>query len=161
MYLLAEMWMARFRRATSGVQQIVLGVLCIAFGLLYYFTREENYSWTLQDILCPMLCIYIIRTFTVPNLKVAFILLTLLICYDIFWVYISPYMVELFSSDSGSESTAMSGLRMLQSAADATALASGQKSTDPNDSVMVCREMWPRIYTRRYTMFDNSNAYPV
>merc|ERR1711865_932931 len=72
-----------------------------------------------------MLCIYIIRTFTVPNLKVSCILLSALICYDIFWVYLSPYLIELLSPNSGGESTETSGLRMLH------------ESTDPNDSVMV------------------------
>jgi uncharacterized membrane protein HdeD (DUF308 family) len=89
MYLLVENWVATCRGCASNrILQIVLGALCVAFGLLYYFTREDNYSWALQDILCPMLCIYIIRTFTVPNLKVSCILLSALICYDIFWVYI-------------------------------------------------------------------------
>jgi hypothetical protein len=61
------------------------------------------------------LCVYVIRTFELPNAKVATILLCMLFCYDIFWVYVSPYIVAYFASCPNADNQA----------------------TDPNNSVMV------------------------
>ena len=46
----------------------------------------------LQDYLCLNLCVYVIKTFELPNAKVATILLCALFFYDVFWVYLSPYL---------------------------------------------------------------------
>jgi hypothetical protein len=66
-----------------------------------------------QDFLCLNLCVYIIKTFELPNMKVATILLCGLFCYDIFWVYLSPHILAWWNEDDSAD------------------------ATDPNHSVMV------------------------
>lgn len=50
-----------------------------------------SYAWVLQDILGITFCISLIRNIRLPNLKVCTILLVLLLIYDIFFVFITPF----------------------------------------------------------------------
>ena len=100
------------------VSELIIYVVCAMIGLGFFINRHEPWSWVLQDFLCLNLCIYVIRTFELPNAKVAAILLGALFVYDIFWVYISPYIVALVNSwDDCSTAEDL--------------------ATDPNNSVMV------------------------
>lgn len=87
----------------------------LAVGLTFYIYRHQPWSWALQDYLCLNLCVYVIKTFELPNAKVATILLCALFAYDVFWVYLSPYAVAFF----------------------ATCKTAANQATDPNNSVMV------------------------
>jgi signal peptide peptidase-like protein 2B len=100
------------------VSELLIYAICACVGISFFVNRHEPWSWVLQDFLCLHLCIYVIRTFELPNAKVAAILLCALFVYDIFWVYISPYAVALFKS--WSECSTPEDL-----------------ATDPNNSVMV------------------------
>jgi hypothetical protein len=68
--------------------------LSIAWG----FTRSEDYSWVLQDILGISILITMIRVVTIPNLKIATGLLCVLLLYDVFFVFITPYITADGSS---------------------------------------------------------------
>ena len=52
---------------------------------------SSSYAWVLQDILGISFCISLIRSIRLPNLKVCTILLVLLLLYDIFFVFITPF----------------------------------------------------------------------
>lgn len=100
------------------VSKLIISVVCALIGISFFINRHEPWSWVLQDFLCLNLCIYVIRTFELPNAKVAAILLCALFVYDIFWVYISPFLVALVKSWDDCSTAA-------------------DLATDPNNSVMV------------------------
>ena len=100
------------------VSELLICIACATIGITFFINRHEPWSWILQDTLCLHLCVYVIRTFELPNAKVAAILLCALFLYDIFWVYVSPFLVALVQS-----------WQECSTAADL--------STDPNNSVMV------------------------
>jgi signal peptide peptidase-like 2B len=64
----------------------------IAIGLFWALERNAENAWILQDILAICLLLVIQRTLRLPNIKVATILLSMAFVYDIFWVFISPYV---------------------------------------------------------------------
>lgn len=69
----------------------VLGVLGSAVTvILWYFYR--NQCWYLQDILGIVLCCSFLRNIQVPNLRVATVLLLLAFVYDIFFVFVTPFI---------------------------------------------------------------------
>ena len=100
------------------LSELLICIACATIGITFFVNRHEPWSWILQDTLCLHLCVYVIRTFELPNAKVAAILLCGLFLYDIFWVYVSPFLVALWQS-----------WQECSTAADL--------STDPNNSVMV------------------------
>lgn len=61
--------------------------------VVYWFVnRKENYSWMFQDLFGAALCIRMQTSMMLPNLKVASALLSLFFLYDVFFVFISPYI---------------------------------------------------------------------
>eukprot|EP00656_Telonema_subtile_P057277 TRINITY_DN938_c0_g1_i1.p1 TRINITY_DN938_c0_g1~~TRINITY_DN938_c0_g1_i1.p1 ORF type:complete len:322 (+),score=87.47 TRINITY_DN938_c0_g1_i1:152-1117(+) len=49
-------------------------------------------AWVLNDILAFSICILIIASIRITNLKVASVLLLAVLGYDVFWVYLSPML---------------------------------------------------------------------
>nr|CCA13955.1 signal peptide peptidaselike putative [Albugo laibachii Nc14] len=75
---------------TVGLLEVlgVLGSATITF--LWYLYR--NQCWYLQNILGIVLCCSFLKNIEIPNLRVATILLSLAFVYDIFFVFISPFI---------------------------------------------------------------------
>lgn len=48
--------------------------------------------WLVMDALACCMAVTVIATLRVPSLKVAFLVLTGLLVYDFFWVFVSPYL---------------------------------------------------------------------
>lgn len=71
---------------------VILFFPCSALSLWWYFARNQSYSWILQDMMGISLLFLIQKTVRLPNIKVSSILLVLAFIYDIFWVFISPYI---------------------------------------------------------------------
>lgn len=67
----------------------------LLLSTIWVFARNLHWGWILQDILSVALLLLIQQEVRLPNIKVASILLSLAFAYDIFWVFISPF---LFSS---------------------------------------------------------------
>ncbi|POM66380.1 Signal peptide peptidase-like protein [Phytophthora palmivora] len=76
--------------------------------------RLPSYSWIFQDIFGICFCLVFLRTARLPNLKVATVLLVLVFMYDIFMVFISPYIfnesVMIKVATGGAQSTATGGV---------------------------------------------------
>jgi len=72
-------------------QLVILGV-AISLSLSWFFLRKQRYSWILQDILGVFFSINMLRTIRLPSFKICTILLTLLFVYDIFFVFLTPYL---------------------------------------------------------------------
>uniref|UniRef100_A0A2K6BYV3 Signal peptide peptidase-like 2A n=1 Tax=Macaca nemestrina TaxID=9545 RepID=A0A2K6BYV3_MACNE len=65
-------------------------VACV--GLLISF--DFRWAWILQDILGIAFCLNLIKTLKLPNFKSCVILLGLLLLYDVFFVFITPFITK-------------------------------------------------------------------
>ncbi|KAM5177856.1 signal peptide peptidase-like 2A isoform 1-T1 [Callospermophilus lateralis] len=77
------------------VRLIFLSVLCIAVAVVWaVFRNEDRWAWILQDILGIAFCLNLIKTLKLPNFKSCVILLGLLLFYDVFFVFITPFITK-------------------------------------------------------------------
>ncbi|XP_061450961.1 signal peptide peptidase-like 2A isoform X2 [Rhineura floridana] len=77
------------------VRLLFLGVMCIATSVVWAVFRNENrWAWILQDLLGIAFCVNFIKTLKLPNFKSCVILLGLLLVYDVFFVFITPYLTK-------------------------------------------------------------------
>lgn len=97
-----------------SVLSLVVLLLCVVFAIFWAATRKASYSWVGQDILGIGLMITVLQLAQLPNIKVATVLLCCAFLYDIFWVFLSPYifhnsvMIAVAQGDnSGGESIPM------------------------------------------------------
>lgn len=66
--------------------------LSICIGVIWFIHRHDPYMWILQDLFGVCLVFVFLDTTHLPNLRVASILLSVAFCYDVFFVYLSPYI---------------------------------------------------------------------
>ena len=78
--------------------QFLLLLCSIATSVTWFVFRKTDWSWGLQAFLGIIFCIYILKMFRLPNLKICTILFCFFIIYDIFFVFITP----LFTPDGKS-----------------------------------------------------------
>ncbi|KAB0378465.1 hypothetical protein FD755_010043 [Muntiacus reevesi] len=72
-----------------------LSGLCIAVAVVWaVFRNEDSWAWILQDILGIAFCLNLIKTLKLPNFKSCVILLGLLLLYDVFFVFITPFITK-------------------------------------------------------------------
>ncbi|ETW10230.1 hypothetical protein H310_00585 [Aphanomyces invadans] len=74
------------------VADVVSFVLSAGLVVFWVLTRHAAYSFVLQDVFGVCVCILFLQTIRLPNIKVATILLVLVFVYDIFFVFLSPYI---------------------------------------------------------------------
>ncbi|XP_054858427.1 signal peptide peptidase-like 2A isoform X2 [Eublepharis macularius] len=80
---------------TFEVRLIFLAGFCIAASSVWVaFRNEDSWAWILQDILGIAFCLNFIKTLKMPNFKSCVILLGLLLVYDVFFVFITPYITK-------------------------------------------------------------------
>uniref|UniRef100_A0A8C3M098 Signal peptide peptidase-like 2A n=1 Tax=Chrysolophus pictus TaxID=9089 RepID=A0A8C3M098_CHRPC len=78
------------------VRLIFLAAFCIAAAAVWaVFRNEDRWAWMLQDILGIAFCLNFIKTLKMPNFKSCVILLGLLLLYDVFFVFITPFITKL------------------------------------------------------------------
>ncbi|THG02731.1 hypothetical protein TEA_005422 [Camellia sinensis var. sinensis] len=75
-----------------SVLSLAVVVFCFVFAFLWAINRKASYSWVGQDILGICLMIRVLQIARLPNIKVATVLLCCAFLYDIFWVFLSPYI---------------------------------------------------------------------
>ncbi|NXJ87750.1 SPP2A protein, partial [Corythaixoides concolor] len=77
------------------VRLIFVAVFCIAAAVVWaVFRNEDRWAWILQDILGVAFCLNFIKTLKMPNFKSCVILLGLLLLYDVFFVFITPFITK-------------------------------------------------------------------
>lgn len=103
-------WEGVFEPAAWSLSDLVALPVAIGASVFWFLTRHEGYSWVLQDVFGMCLCLLFLRTLRLPSVKIASVLLVLVFCYDIFMVFISPYIfktsVMIKVATSGSSSSA-------------------------------------------------------
>ncbi|KAM9635851.1 signal peptide peptidase-like 2A isoform 1-T1 [Trichechus inunguis] len=83
------------RGKSVEVRLIFLSGLCIAIAVVWaVFRNEDRWAWILQDILGIAFCLNLIKTLKLPNFKSCVILLGLLLLYDVFFVFITPFITK-------------------------------------------------------------------
>ncbi|XP_069622168.1 signal peptide peptidase-like 2A isoform X2 [Ranitomeya imitator] len=96
---------------SAEVRLVFLAVFCAAVSVTWaVFRNEDRWIWILQDILGIAFCLNFIKTLRMPNFKACVILLGLLLLYDVFFVFITPFitkngqsiMIEVAAGPSGS-----------------------------------------------------------
>ncbi|XP_031120745.1 signal peptide peptidase-like 5 isoform X1 [Ipomoea triloba] len=76
----------------TTIFSFVVCLLCLAFAIFWAANRKASYSWIGQDILGIGLMITVLQMAQLPNIKVATVLLCSAFMYDIFWVFLSPFI---------------------------------------------------------------------
>ncbi|KAH9378203.1 hypothetical protein HPB48_022657 [Haemaphysalis longicornis] len=75
------------------IRHVALGVFAIGVALTWYFFRNNDvFGWALQDILAIAFCINMLKSIHLPNLRMICLLLSLLLVYDVFFVFITPFL---------------------------------------------------------------------
>ncbi|KAM6181489.1 signal peptide peptidase-like 2A [Erethizon dorsatum] len=83
------------RGKSIEVRLIFLSALCIAVAVVWaVFRNEDRWAWILQDILGIAFCLNLIKTLKLPNFKSCVILLGLLLLYDVFFVFVTPFITK-------------------------------------------------------------------
>lgn len=74
------------------IRQLALIVFAISVSVTWVVLRHHPQSWILQDILGVAFSINMLKTLRLPNLMICTVLLVLLFFYDIFFVFITPFL---------------------------------------------------------------------
>ncbi|XP_061734250.1 signal peptide peptidase-like 2A isoform X3 [Nerophis ophidion] len=83
------------RNTNLSVRGILLAAVCISISVVWVVYRnEDRWIWILHDLLSIVFCLHFIKNFPLPNFKICVILLSLLLIYDIFFVFITPLFTK-------------------------------------------------------------------
>ncbi len=79
-------------------------ILSLTLIIIWYIYRQANWAWVLQDILGAAVCITVISVYRLGNMRVITLILLGFFFYDIFFVFITPY-IPFFQPSNPSTST--------------------------------------------------------
>lgn len=79
-------------RVAVRVADIIAFIPSAAMGVAWLVLKDAPQGWFLQDIMGFGFLCWIQRSLRLPNLKVATLLLSFMFVFDIFWVFLSPYV---------------------------------------------------------------------
>ncbi|XP_033839236.1 signal peptide peptidase-like 2A isoform X3 [Periophthalmus magnuspinnatus] len=83
------------RNWNFSVRSIILASVCIVIAVIWgVYRNEDRWIWILQDILGIAFCLNFIKTISLSNFKICVILLSLLLLYDVFFVFITPFFTK-------------------------------------------------------------------
>lgn len=84
-----------FRNKTVSVRSILLAAVCISVAVVWgVYRNEDRWIWILQNLLGFAFCLNFMKTITLSNFKICVILLSLLLLYDVFFVFITPFFTK-------------------------------------------------------------------
>merc|ERR1719356_507385 len=73
---------------------VASAVPALILPLCWLFLRNTPYGWPFQNIIGAGVLCWLQRTLRFPDMKIATLLLVLMFFYDIFWVFLSPYIFQ-------------------------------------------------------------------
>uniref|UniRef100_A0ABI7YG02 PA domain-containing protein n=1 Tax=Felis catus TaxID=9685 RepID=A0ABI7YG02_FELCA len=77
------------------VSMLLLALLCLAVSVVWgVFRNEDQWAWILQDALGVAFCLYMLKTIRLPTFKACTLLLLVLFVYDVFFVFITPFLTK-------------------------------------------------------------------
>lgn len=71
---------------------ITIGLLSIGIAIFWGFHRNEDCSWVIQNIFGVTICVSLLRVMEYPNLKFCLFFMVWFFIYDIFFVFITPFI---------------------------------------------------------------------
>ncbi|XP_042198905.1 signal peptide peptidase-like 2A isoform X3 [Callorhinchus milii] len=75
------------------VRLIFLAAVCVAIAVVWVvFRNDDSWVWILHDFLGVAFCLNFLKTVKLPHFKSCVILLGLLLLYDVFFVFITPFI---------------------------------------------------------------------
>ncbi|XP_072457556.1 signal peptide peptidase-like 2B isoform X1 [Notamacropus eugenii] len=77
------------------VRMLLLAVFCTTVSIIWgIFRNEDQWAWVLQDALGIAFCLYMLKTIRLPTFKACTLLLLVLFIYDVFFVFITPFLTK-------------------------------------------------------------------
>ncbi|XP_056276301.1 signal peptide peptidase-like 2 isoform X2 [Pseudoliparis swirei] len=77
------------------IRMLLLSAFCIAVSVTWMvFRNEDQWAWVLQDALGIAFCLYMLKTVRLPTFKACTLLLSVLFFYDVFFVFITPFLTK-------------------------------------------------------------------
>ncbi|XP_036090051.1 signal peptide peptidase-like 2B isoform X5 [Rousettus aegyptiacus] len=77
------------------VRMLLLALFCVAVSVVWgVFRNEDQWAWVLQDALGIAFCLYTLKTIRLPTFKACTLLLLVLFVYDVFFVFITPFLTK-------------------------------------------------------------------
>ena len=80
-------------------------IISLILIIIWYIYRQADWAWILQDFLGAAICITITSVYRLGNMRVITLILVGFFLYDIFFVFITPYIPFFQPSDSPKIST--------------------------------------------------------
>ncbi|CAN9506730.1 unnamed protein product [Ophioblennius macclurei] len=78
-----------------SVRSLLLAAVCISIAVVWgVYRNEDRWIWILQDLLGIAFCLNFMKTISLSNFKICVILLSLLLVYDVFFVFITPFFTK-------------------------------------------------------------------
>ncbi|KAA8578399.1 hypothetical protein FQN60_016761 [Etheostoma spectabile] len=83
------------RNCNLSVRSLILAAVCISIAVVWgVYRNEDRWIWILQDLLGIAFCLNFMKTISLSNFKICVILLSLLLVYDVFFVFITPFFTK-------------------------------------------------------------------
>ncbi|KAM9860496.1 signal peptide peptidase-like 2A isoform 2-T2 [Aulostomus maculatus] len=83
------------RNSNFSVRSLILAAVCISIAVVWgVYRNEDRWIWILQDLLGIAFCLNFMKTISLSNFKICVILLSLLLVYDVFFVFITPFFTQ-------------------------------------------------------------------
>lgn len=76
----------------SSATGFAMGIAWIIVGFCYVQPLNNAYYWLIQDIMGVCFCIIILGLIHINKIMIATIFLTVVFIYDVFYVFLSPYI---------------------------------------------------------------------
>ncbi|UJR14001.1 hypothetical protein I4U23_001001 [Adineta vaga] len=78
--------------------------ISLTLVVIWFVYRHSDWAWVLQDILGAAVCITVTSIYRLGNMRVITIILVVFFLYDIFFVFITPY-IPIFQKSSTTSSS--------------------------------------------------------
>lgn len=95
----------KFKLGPLNVFTIFAVAISLTLVIIWYIYRDRDWAWILQDILGASMCMAILSIYRLGNMKMITVILVAFFIYDIFFVFITPY-IPIFQQQQSSNSSA-------------------------------------------------------
>jgi hypothetical protein len=86
-------------------------IISLILVIIWYVYRQSDWAWVLQDILGIAICITVTSVYRLGNMRVITLILLGFFLYDIFFVFITPYIPFFQPSNPQTTTTTTTTLR--------------------------------------------------
>ncbi|UJR33186.1 hypothetical protein I4U23_020641 [Adineta vaga] len=112
-------------------------IITLTIIIIWYIYRQAAWAWILQDILGAAICITVTSVYRLGNMRVITLILIGFFLYDIFFVFITPYIPFFQPSNPSTISTTTTTTTMRPSSLlSDTQIIRGSRKISRNPSVM-------------------------